>query len=86
MTSGDSTGGSAGPRPCIFPLVRPEGGGKDGGARMSCTYPIDLKPWMLRNFDKYHVLTKGGTDVTRTNTPQDSGAFHLPYPWVHHRA
>jgi hypothetical protein len=44
MTSGDSTGGRDEPCPCLFPLVRPERNGEDGGARMSCTYPIDLKP------------------------------------------
>ena len=83
MTSGDSTGGSAGTRPCMFPLVRPEGNGEDGGARMSCTYPIDLKPRMLRNVVKYRERYM---NVTRTNTLQDSFAFHLPCPWAHHRA
>jgi hypothetical protein len=51
MTSGDSIGGFAASRPCLFPLVRRGGDGEDGGARMSCTYPIDLKPRTLSNVD-----------------------------------
>jgi hypothetical protein len=51
MTSGDSIGGRAASRPCSFPLVRREGNGEDGGARMSCTYPIDLNPRTLPNLN-----------------------------------
>ena len=53
ITSGDSIGGFAASRPCLSPLVRREGNGEDGGASMSCTYPIDLKPRTLSKVDKY---------------------------------
>jgi hypothetical protein len=53
MTSGDRIGGCVGPCPRTLPLVRREGDGDDGGAGMSCTYPIDLKPRMLPNVGQY---------------------------------
>ncbi len=76
MTSGDSIGGFAVSRPCLFPLVRREGNGEDGGARMSCTYPIDLKPRTLSNVHKYESLTEKELNILVSFKIPASFIFH----------
>jgi hypothetical protein len=84
MTSGDNAGACGGVRARIFSLIsRAEADGEDDGARMSCTYPIDLNPRTLRNVNQ----RKSRREIaTLTNTLLDSGAFRLPSQWVHRRA